>query len=514
MAMIMTKSKDVSVPPSWAVQPESADALPVAAFLFPVDELNRAWEQFYSSRPGSTEYDEFLATEVVVKPGREWLFSSNVLGAPQLEFKHVAYGEPPAGSHLIVRKRVLREQVMLMELPNAGWSLVLRRLSTQYGVAGELTLKMELNTSHARYKAGEGRKVRLHWSKPPVFTWDGEPTGLIKFRQYYLERGYIDLLSLKAPIGALMRDLGIYWGAGANKVMLGDTVPLDMDDGGANPRDPSAIFLTPGFPEILLGLPPVDRNWIIGTFAPPGSYTFESAELYPGNLGMAAFYERKSTLGVDAPRPASAELQVSPVAEFFEVGLTSERQLLTSSSTGQVGWAFEGENHGALEEERGQFFYRPPTLASSNWVKNPSSKTLVDAVLKSSASAPLVADCVVASVGGQVAKCQFANLNFEPTHFIRVNKRLNKLAFELRFIHEDGSEKAVPAANVRWHVMFGNGQIDSSGLFTPDTRSPLPVSIIWAEDFDENDWYWAMLIVPLPMMSVDDVVQLFAARNS
>lgn len=481
--------------------------LQYAVFLFDLETINAAWDQFYATFPGSSQYDEIIESEIERSVGREWQKNLIRLGAPAI------YSTKENG--FSVRKRVLSDVSAIVDQPPGDRYVQIRQL-TQLSRDQELFVVFDESLAYGHYQADNGGKFILRWydEMPPQFYLREDEEDLDRIKKHYLERRCIDLVRLSKPVSPILHDVHVFW-ASDTRVIMNPTLPVspaaDFERVAAATDSPIGCLYALAFPTVATNRAPSDADWLVGLFAPPGSYTFKEGYYSKQSLMMNAAYEPVPLSQQANVASGSAGLIVSPMAQLVNVGVESVAQPLSAASASPVTWAFEGQAHGALEAVNGQYFYKPPVLESS-LVFNSDVNTLVPALSKASAASPVKLDVVTATSAGQKGVCHFLNLLAQPTHYFKMVDVDGALQLQLFSVDLDGREHRSSESETRWHVLAGNAQIAQNGIITVDPDDPSPYTVIWAQHIHDFAWLWGIVIVPMPMMAMESVIKLFTPR--
>ncbi|ANI33445.1 hypothetical protein C206_12759 [Pseudomonas putida TRO1] len=97
-------------------------------------------------------------------------------------------------------------------------------------------------------------------------------------------------------------------------------------------------------------------------------------------------------------------------------------------------------------------------------------------------------------------------LNRAPTHEFKLSKSGDKLKLVMTHLDANGLEREVDPLATEWSLLAGGGQIDADGVFTPSSSNKF--AVILAIEPNPEHHFWAVVIVPVPLMSVDDFLKL------
>ncbi|WP_192858686.1 hypothetical protein [Pseudomonas putida] len=97
-------------------------------------------------------------------------------------------------------------------------------------------------------------------------------------------------------------------------------------------------------------------------------------------------------------------------------------------------------------------------------------------------------------------------LNRAPTHDFKLSKSGDKLKLALTYLDANGLEREIDPRTTEWNILAGGGSISVDGVFTPSSFNRF--AVVLAVEPDPKHVFWAVLIVPIPLMSVDDFLKL------
>lgn len=97
-------------------------------------------------------------------------------------------------------------------------------------------------------------------------------------------------------------------------------------------------------------------------------------------------------------------------------------------------------------------------------------------------------------------------LDGPPSCSINFSRAGEKLRLAMVYIDSDGVEQTVEPHQVFWSVLAGAGQVDAQGVFTPGALSNF--SVVLASIADSLPRRWAVAIVPMPLATLDDVLNM------
>ncbi|WP_152619861.1 hypothetical protein [Pseudomonas sp. C5pp] len=155
-----------------------------------------------------------------------------------------------------------------------------------------------------------------------------------------------------------------------------------------------------------------------------------------------------------------------------------------------VDWGLQPGAQGSLFQEVGKWFYQAPKSSDSralSWV-----------------------DVVSATIEGLRYESVFVTLFEQQTGYLKFSKVDDRVRIQLCITDRNNNEIIIPSDRIEWKILHGNGQIDHQGTFTPLAHGASPFTVIQA--FDTDSTYtptFACVMLPVPMLSVDDTVAMF-----
>ncbi|QHG63085.2 hypothetical protein [Pseudomonas putida] len=167
-------------------------------------------------------------------------------------------------------------------------------------------------------------------------------------------------------------------------------------------------------------------------------------------------------------------------------------------------WKFEVSGKGSLKLEGHRGIYTSPSNAGV--VYDEMGKTLQAPALRTSLESPFWIDAIATGYLLYPLVSTFIVLNSTPTHYFNKKNVGGKLKLDFCYRSNTGEELAVEPDLTTWKVLAGDGRISLDGVFTPGGISRF--SVISAIEQDPKRWYYAVIIVPIPMMTVDELVAL------
>ncbi|WP_426809235.1 hypothetical protein ABOC32_24745 [Pseudomonas sp. WOUb67] len=492
--------------------PEVTDQ-PLLCVLGYIDEpvLNRLWAERYTRSGHDLREGEAVVVEREMN-ATTWELSVVNLGYPKLQFN-------TAGRTLQLSKKLLTDLRLDLSKPYgmaARQALRIEQGDSSSGKVLEVTLN--LNSIHVEYHALGGSEVKVHWSTPATYVIQNDRVNADRFKQHYEALKQMKLAKLTIPVSPFLANTWVYFENRGDQLQPGfynqprqSTARFDPPQVSQN-EEVALAFHIVAFPITLTQLPPVDKEWVVGLFAPRGSITWAyGAYLPPMEYYIAAYVASGAGQAqVTSATPAQA-LLLSPLVTFCDRGGPEEEVELMPVGA-QATWAPEGTLRGELLSKDGKRYYKPPksiTPASEVRYKE-GGDTLIPAALRSTLATPTATDIIKATAGGEAAYATFLIKWVHPTHFIRVAKHALGLKLSLCYFNWDSEEVAVPDRLASWEVVFGNGTI-TSGVFKAAVQNPSPYSIIVGVDKGVPDaWAWGLTIIAYPMLDIDTLVDYYS----
>ncbi|AQW67879.1 hypothetical protein B2J77_06395 [Pseudomonas parafulva] len=416
---------------------------------------------------------------------------------------------------LIFTKRLSNlgaEQILRLTEINGPWvrfsvTLPMRECYLRYQAQGQSMLSFEW-TGGADYGSYDTNDSTVETAAPPEYI------------EYYDQRKKIDIAIMPRPESAKLQNLYIYMIPDENRRVrhfgfLERPIAYEsLVSGVQQPIAPAAdaalfgYFPKENFPEVGAGRAPVDSAFISDLVTPPGSTELVGVMDAGGSLfGYRRVY-KKSLKPAESATPA-ATYKISPYSQVFHAGDAKERLGFVSLQMPGVNWSVTGDAGGTLVKEGNDHFY-VPALKPPGVVFSAPGETLIPAATRASfPRVPARTDVLTAAGDGMRESVSFVTTFVYPTHFIRFTLAGNALQLNCWYFNLDMEETAVPAEDVEWHILAGNGVVSAQGVFTPASTAPSGVTVVMALDTrNVVEWRFAVTIIPLPLLSVYDALRL------
>lgn len=493
----------------WELEPQAGN---VEAFKFwkIIDNFNELWADSYA-RYGGAPHDDcpVISTQRSLTEG-VWERNTIVLGYPLLQYDDL---------RLHVTRNIGHSIRLRLVKANGGKQLQV--VTVDYGWKGDiLKLVCKPGTRWAtQYESSLGM-LNVYWQQAPDCTVEGDSDLQSMFREYFTAHKNCDLLRLPTPIAAGLKKVIVQYEpseAGAiwvhcislsTQAAAKNRVPSnDMETNACSVSNGLGVFFYPEvFPNIALGIRPLDADWVVRLALPGGRFHYAGGNF---DRERGHYHVPYNYLPADQARVRNEdECLVVPMAQI--IGNDRRRVPLAVSPDTPVEWNCEGDAKGILEKENGQHYYKPPGPSLSAAVFNTNSDTLIPVAYRYSVAQPAQTDLVTATsqAGGVTAPMTVCVV--PPTHFIKAEKQAERLVLSLHWLNLNHEEREVPPSSVEWTTLAGNGDVLPGGIFTPGA-SGSKVSVLMAVDTSHDDeWRWAVSIIPMPLLSADEVVAMLS----
>ncbi|MDZ5740353.1 hypothetical protein [Pseudomonas asiatica] len=158
-----------------------------------------------------------------------------------------------------------------------------------------------------------------------------------------------------------------------------------------------------------------------------------------------------------------------------------------------------------------------PEPASVNWELQPGAqgrlfqegdKWFYEAPESSEPGVPSWVDVISTNIEGLRYESVFVTVFVPRAAYFKFSKVDNCVHIQL--CTDDGFEETIiPPERIEWKILHGNGSVDHQGTFTPSAYAASPFTIIQARIKDILIPIIACVMLPVPMLSVDDAVVMF-----
>lgn len=471
-----------------------------AHIVYDTDKLNSALRGFHAGRPDDRPTDcETLEFEISTSSGWSWQVVKCTLGAPLLSFSTL----PGDESISIARRCVDYLDFTLRRNPSSPVRYI--EAITASNRTGALTLLHSFDASDCKGVYEPGKRVRLevdkgrssfHIGYPGRDKWEPAEGFKLRFDALPPNERYVSLHEVDRFPGSewLLRPLRFYPRASKSASTYICYIAFNGDNDGS--LAPLAIKNASGSarPEDERLTSNSDLNTYVSIYSIPAEgyrrddFYSLSMLLHPprhhGCTGAVQLYD--VICGLFEPNsPAVAEVRtdapqsngVKPLVKIVSAGESFRKAVHASPVDKQPQYDLPGKGKTAQ--------------ASATRASTPRP-VQIKYVSTGNFTFPLYSTYVV--------------LNRAPTHDFKLSKSGDKLKLVLWYLDKNGVEREIDPRTTQWSVLAGDGRVSADGIYTPGSLNNF--SVIFAVDPDPTHWYWAVIIVPVPMLSVDDFLKL------
>lgn len=471
------------------------------------ETLNLHWDRYRSSDTG--QVSEKITYEEPVNNG-DWKFGAIDLGSAWLVFHE---------RDLLINAPVLHDVgFRTRRLAGSSSERVWEAHQRFPSVDAQLTVKLRLFDNPVHFYIADDGKLMLLLSKGTSIETVGSGYDSALLIEHLKKQNGIHLPDAPPPTGALRGELiGQFSEDGLGRVIGFDACQSLMVADAKTFAEPTTSmpinisFSEDAFPEIAQNKPPQDMNCALSLFVPNENAVLTSGVYLPeAHDYVAQFYLRSAFSAPVSAALAAQKPSITPLLRQVYPG--DEKQALTlERSNANAQWAFDGPSVGSLQNENGNRFYYPPPPLTPAATLEPNNKTNVPAALKADLEHPLYADVINATAAGQKATSTFLTQYIPETHFFKAHLVSGKVRLVMWYTKWGATTPIeVSAANTQWVRIAGNGNVDNNGVFSPASSQPTPFTVLLAKDVTKDDgyYYWAYIVLPLPILEPDKVLEL------
>ncbi|WP_322361962.1 hypothetical protein [Pseudomonas sp. Teo4] len=476
--------------------PSTSTKMVLAAYC-PVELTNNSWQKHYENHSLDTHNNEIITSKRELTVGKRWEWSVVHLGPTNLTYD--MYYRTVKITRLVTKDTRLetRKDTGLRHPIIAG----IRNTGTN---GDSLTLTLDVDSSYLKIENNTDIDIRYYWDTPPRLIWSGRPEDSALFETHYANqkntlighllwrRRSFDIWMYPEFDSFYNRFIWRGYNQSLNKALstplvqpgTGEvSIGLDLDAFESNGTIPADISI---FPSIIL---------------PPDTWKHVHDFLIPGYLLMVEF--DYITLPKDsAPHADALPLSTSTAGNnYFIDSCPAEAERNPTIGQPDMGY-YEPTVRLDKGHRRHTALPAPGELAPAP-VPNPGCKTLIPAIRKDSTrqiSLPAVADVLEASTATGKAYATWVSEYFSQTHYFKAANEAGKLKLSMFYTDLTSKERQVALSDIVWHSLAGNGKVDGQGVFIPADGAPDSFTVVLAIDSnksDEEDWYWAMTIIPI-----------------
>ncbi|NIX94299.1 hypothetical protein HCG45_16260 [Pseudomonas fulva] len=412
-------------------------------------------------------------------------------------------------------------------LSNLGAEQILRLTKINPGGV-RFSVKLPMYECYLRYRAQGQSVLSVEWTGGADYGFYDQKDSTVEtaptpeYIEYYNQRKKIDIAIMPRPESAKLQDLYIYMILDENRLtrhFIFQQRPIAYESLVSGMQQPIALapaadaalfgyFPKENFPEVGAGRAPVDSAFVGDLVTPLGSTELVGVVDAGGSLFGYRRVNKKSLKPAESAIPALT-YNISPYSQVFHAGDAKERLGFFYLPMPGVKWSVTGDAGGTLVKEGNDHFY-VPALKPPGVVFSLPGETLIPAVTRASfPRVPARTDVLTAAGDGLCDPVSFVTTFVYPTHFIRFTLAGNALQLNCWYFNLDMEETAVPAEDVEWHILAGNGVVSAQGVFTPASTAPSGVTVVMALDTrNVVEWRFAVTIIPLPLLSAYDALRL------
>ncbi|MFV3291834.1 hypothetical protein ACNFBR_24255 [Pseudomonas sp. NY11955] len=196
--------------------------------------------------------------------------------------------------------------------------------------------------------------------------------------------------------------------------------------------------------------------------------------------------------------------RVDPLVSLVYSGGDAVALRRKANTEEQFEWVFEGVGLGGLKPAGSSCDYVPPAVPDVE--RNLNADSREPPVRRSSTELPVTIDRVRAGPEGSLLVSTLVVKKWRQTNYFELEKSGAKLKLNLWRTKKDGTDHPIAPENITWHRLVGDGRVTQEGVFTPGIFTRY--SVLLAIENNDQDWFWAVIIIPVPFMSVDEFIDL------
>lgn len=216
---------------------------------------------------------------------------------------------------------------------------------------------------------------------------------------------------------------------------------------------------------------------------------------------MSYSFLRAGTQEAQALAPPS--FHADPLVAAVSAGSSACEIQVKPQGNNPPDWKLDGAGHGSLIPRGYACDYlapaKPQIRLSDNSLTNEPTAT------KTSFTSPVRIDRVLTGFALLPLVSTFVVLSMVPNFYIKTELYQGRVKLRLFYTHRQTHEETeAPASLTQWSILAGDGKLDGSNTFTPGRSSRF--TVIQAVMDDPINWYWAYIIVPVPLMTAETFV--------
>jgi len=200
---------------------------------------------------------------------------------------------------------------------------------------------------------------------------------------------------------------------------------------------------------------------------------------------------------------APLSFHADPLVAAVTAGSTAHKIEVSPQGTASPRWQLDGAGHGSLIPRGYACDYLAPAKPQIRLSDN--SLTHEPTATKTSFTNPVRIDRVLTGFALLPLVSTFVVLSMVPNFYIKTEVYQGRVKLRLFYTHKQtGKETEAPASLTQWNILAGDGRLDTANIFTPGPTSRF--TVIQAVMDDPINWYFAYIIVPVPLMTAETFV--------
>lgn len=235
---------------------------------------------------------------------------------------------------------------------------------------------------------------------------------------------------------------------------------------------------------------------------PPSSVLCDKIEVIENHVHKMSYSFLRANAEQAQPQ-AALSFHADPLVAAVTAGSTAQNIEVKPHGVANPRWELDGGGHGSLKPNGYTCEYSAPGKPDIQLADN--SLTQEPTATRTSFEGPVRIDRLLTGFPLLPLVSTFVVLNTAPNFFFKTELVQGRM--KLRFCYIDrktGIEAEAPANMTEWSVLAGDGKVDNTGIFTPGLSSRF--TVIQAVMDDPINWYWAYIIVPVPLMTAETFV--------
>ena len=317
------KEKESNKPVAKEVSDSAAAAESAILLLYALNDetqLNGLWAKRHALIGHDMDWPELVVSEREMNR-TTWELSLVHLGYPKLRFETSA-------RTLKLDKNLLTDLRLSLNTPigmNARQAVRIEQSDASAGKVLEVTLG--LNSSHIEYHKWKGSEAVVHWEQPATYVIANDRLSADRFKEHFEPLKRMKVATLSKPVSVALDDVWVYFECDQSRIRVnvfnGPGQVAAQSDPILVPasEDVAIAFEVGAFPITLTQLPPVDKDWVVGLFAPSWSMKWTlGGYIPPGNFYFAVYALSGSEMAQSKVSTLAQALKCSPLISFCDYG--------------------------------------------------------------------------------------------------------------------------------------------------------------------------------------------------